>query len=43
MASYGDAGSYATGVYWGILLVFCPVSLVGTDAALRSSLRRGGH
>jgi len=41
VASYGGAGSHATGTYWAILLVFCLVFLIGAGLTLRSTVRGG--
>lgn len=40
LASYGDAGSSATGTYWLVLGAFAVVLLAGTWAALGRSTRR---
>lgn len=41
VASYGDAGSLASGTYWAILAAFALAFLVGTWVTLRRAVRRG--
>jgi hypothetical protein len=40
LASYGDAGTSSTGVYWAILIAFAVVFLIGTWVVLVRTTRR---